>query len=110
MGKAPPPFLTFPSPPLPPINYPTQPKLQVVDPQLDALAHTLLKQLRQLDGMERAGAVVPPTTALASLAAAEHSMAAAVAGLAPLAPAVAGDPAAAALAALPDSLLGAPQH
>lgn len=33
---------------------PSPPLAQVLDPQLDALAHALLKQLRQLDSAERA--------------------------------------------------------
>lgn len=39
----------------------------MVDPQLDALAHALLKQLRQVEGMERAlGAAAAPAPAVAT--------------------------------------------
>ena len=89
------------------------PLLQMVDPQLDALAHTLLKQLRQLDGMERAGAIATAAT-LAPLLPAERALAATGLQLPTLnpvlgavtvtAPAVAADPA---FPALPDTLLGA---
>lgn len=88
------------------------PLLQVVDPQLDALAHTLLKQLRQLDGMERAGAIATAAT-LAPLLPAERALAATGLQLPTLAPVLGAvtvtTPAAAAdpsFPALPDTLLG----
>jgi hypothetical protein len=44
-----------------------QPPLQAIDPQLDVLCHSLLKQMRQLDALERGGAAAAAASALGAL-------------------------------------------